>query len=533
MAREFHLVVTINEIDTTVREVRATSDVDQPMSTGSIVIDAPRPGHVQPNAPITIYAGYDGEAHPIFVGNLADDEAQFDSRGGVITIDLEGPSRVLRWQNEDEIGFVGPMSLGVWWRSMCNHFGVPSYFADNTVDVSNNTLMRGNNPDVGNWIPITVRRTPLSDMERIPRLFGYRHFDRLDGLTRLQRISGLPTMDPEDVPNYIEGQNMMHVRRMQTMRNAANWWDIWGLRYEDSNGQEFAIHSFPASVTPDPRFGPTGIHRREIRDNDLDTEALAHACRNAHEIDFSTVQYRYRWTTVGGDGARQPGDQVAVQSPTVNGPDGPELIDQIVRFAPRMLWLMRVEHNISTNGWTTTLEGWAGNGQALPAGDDCSTQTLASGTVHLGNEYLWHYRVPSPNGNTSNQEHRIDFSVANNYTTLTIICDAHGTNSFVRNQESTASRYEIWQDRGDGLERVASGELPRQPENLEKRYPYSQDQYWEQDVVIPLRGNLTAGSAQLRILSGRDSDVGDYDDFEVKNVRLRTCGIGVPAVIVP
>src|SRR5690606_12885963 len=115
-------------------------------------------------------------------------------------------------------------------------------------------------------------------------------------------------------------------------------------------------------------------------------------------------QYRYRWTTVGGDGARQPGDQVAVISPTVNGPDGPDLIDQIVQHTPRVLWLMRVEHVISERGWLTHLEGWAGNGQPLPAGDDCATQTLMTGTVHLGNEYLWHYRVPSPNGNTSNQE---------------------------------------------------------------------------------------------------------------------------------
>ena len=533
MSRDFRLTVTIDGVDTPVREVRSAGDVDMPVSTGSVTLDAPRPVHVQPNAPITVYAGYDGAADPVFVGELTDDEAQFDDRGGRLTIDLEGPSRRLRWQNEEEIGFTGPLSLNVWWRSMCNWRGMPAYFADDTTDVNGDTLMRGANEVVGGWIPITVRRSPLSDMERFPRLLGYRHFDRLDGLTRLQRVSGLPTEAWEDLPLYEEGVNVLDVRRAQSMGRAANWWDVWGLKYEDEEtGEQFVIHSFPASVTPNPQFGPSGIHRAEIRDSDLDTVALADACRNAHEMDYSTRQYRYRWTAVGGDGARQPGDQVAVRSATVNGPDSAGGLGTIIQHLPRALWLMRVEHVISDRGWLTHMEGWAGNGEALPAGDDCATQTLLSGTVHLGNENLWHYRVPSPNGNTSSTEHRIDFSVANNYTTLTIICDAHGTNSFVRNQESTASRYEIWQDRGDGMERVASGEMPRQNENLEQRLPYAQDWPWAEDVVIPLSGNLLAGDAQLRIYSGKDSDVGDNDDYEVKNVRLRTCGIGVPEVIV-
>src|SRR5690554_3590584 len=160
--RRLDVTVTIDSIDTPFRDVRSTGDVDMPVSTGSITLDAPRPVHVQPDAPITVYAGYDGAAWPIFTGNLTDDEAQFDSRGGVLRIDLEEPSRWLRWQNEEEVGFVGPMNLNTWWRSLCNWREMPNYHADDTTDANGDPLVRGDNDIVGNWIPITVRRSPLA-----------------------------------------------------------------------------------------------------------------------------------------------------------------------------------------------------------------------------------------------------------------------------------------------------------------------------------------------------------------------------------
>lgn len=528
--RDFRFSVLIGKppaipfVETPVYQFRGTFGVNQPIAQGSITLRAPRPTHVQPGHNILVYAGYDGSSSILFNGRLADDEARFNERGGELTIDLEGWSRLLAYKNNAEVGFNGPMALSTWWRSMCNWRGVPLYLADNTTDTEGDQLMLGANTVKGTWLPIRTDRTPLSDMTRRAELFGYRHFDTPSGVIRLQRVSGMPTEDWQDLPLYTEGQNVMSVERAQYPSDKYNVVDVRGAEYADPvTDEEFAIRSFTGTYTPDPDLGPDGVNTLVIRDDDLDTQALADAARNAHEIDHSGNRYIYRWTAVGGDGQRVPGEQVAVMSGTVNGPDGPDLVDEIARFTPRPLWLMRLEHNISERGWTTTMEGWAGLGTALPGGNDCTEQTLMSGTVHLGNEYLWHYRVPNPNGNVSGLEHHINFTVPSVYTTASIYADAHGTNSFVRNQESTASRFEIWQ----GGERKMSGEMPRQNENLERRYPYSQDQYWS-PIVVPLSGSLAAGSAQFRIISGRDSDVGDHDDFEVKNVRIRMCGVGTP-----
>ena len=300
-----------------------------------------------------------------------------------------------------------------------------------------------------------------------------------------------------------------------------NYWEVKGAKYQTALGEEVAIRSIPATYTKDDRLGPRGVSHEEIRDEWLVTQALADACRNAHEIDYSTEQIRYTWETTG-DPARVPGEQVAVQSPTVNGPDSPGVIGDVIRFAPRALWLTKVTHDISDDGgWITGMEGWAGNGTALPAGDDCVTQTLIAGSVHLGTETLSYYRNPSPNGNTSSTEHRVSFTLASGYSTATIIFDGHGCNTFNRNIASTASRFELWQ----GGEKVMSGEMPRL---AELQIDFDDDGNWQTNIPIPMTGTLGAGATELRVFSGRDSAVGDYDDFEFKNVRLRLCGVGQP-----
>lgn len=531
--RDFRFSVLIGNppavpyIETPVYQFRASFGVDQPIATGSITMRAPRPAHVQPAHFVRVYAGYDGASWLLFNGRLADDEARFSENGGELRVDIEGMSRILAYKNNSEVGFNGPMSLNAWWRSMCYWRRIPLYLADATTDHNDDPLLLGANTVKGTWLPIRTDRTPLSEMVRRAKLFGFRHFDMPSGVVRLKRISGLPTEDWEELPLYAEGQNVMSIERQQMPYDIYNVVDVRGAEYADPDtGEEFAVRSFTGTYTPNPMLGPDGVNTLTLRDDDLDTQELADAARNAHEIDHGGPRFHYRWTTVGGDGQRQPGDQVALLGPTVNGPDGPDLVDEIARFTPRAVWVMRIEHSISERGWDTTMDGWAGLGTALPGGDDCDEQTMLSTTVHLGNEYLWHYRVPSPNGNQSGLEHRINFTVPNVYTTATIRGYAHGTNSFVRNQESTASRFEIWQ----GGERKMSGEMPRQNENLEKRYPYTQDQYWE-PIVVPLTGSLDAGSAQLRIISGRDSDVGDHDDFEVRDLVLRLCGVGVPTPI--
>lgn len=173
---------------------------------------------------------------------------------------------------------------------------------------------------------------------------------------------------------------------------------------------------------------------------------------------------RYGWTATG-DPEMSPGQVVTLRSPAVNGTWGTDLIDVLVGLLPVPMWLMRVSHRITPRGWTTPMHGWAGAGRAIASGVDCAyTTILGSKGRHVGNEYLGHYRRPNPDG----LEVKIPFTVAADYTTLTIRGLGHGTNSFVRNQESEASRFETWQ----GGQRKASGDMPRIPEYLERWLPY-------------------------------------------------------------
>ena len=513
--------VRIDGIVTSCRSCRTIHDVDQPKATGSVTLPGPLPLHVQSNAPVTIHAGWDGDALPIFDGRIPDYDGTFNERGGEVTVQLEGQSQRLFHSHPTWLGYQGPESLATYWRSVMAYVGMPHFYADDTLDANGNNLMLGTVNELNNGlILIDTRSSPGADLSRIARLFGYRQFDTPLGV-RLQRISGLPTDPVESLLTYEEGVNCRSIERRESLDPMINWWDVWGATYTAADTSEVVIHSAPASVTPDDRLGPYGIARDEVRDSALDTIALADACRNAHEVDFSEPYMRWRWTARG-DAARIPGEQVALSSPKV-GPQV-EILGVQVSF-PVGCWLMRVEHDIGERGWTTSMEGWQGAGEALPTADDCTTETLlGSGGVHLGNQTVGYYRNPSPNGNTSGTEHRIAFSVVNPYTTLTIRGWAHGTNNFAGGQNSTASRFEIWQDGA----RVASGDLPVTGED--GGADYDQDAPWHQ-IVIPLSGSLLAGSAELRIIAGEDTDVGDVDDMELRDCAITYCGIGAPGTI--
>ncbi len=72
--------------------------------------------------------------------------------------------------------------------------------------------------------------------------------------------------------------------------------------------------------------------------------------------------------------------------------------------------------------------------------------------------------------------------------------------------------------------------MPRLDEDFERRKNYSIDSTWER-IVVPLSGSLATGSAELQIISGYDSQVGDRDDFEARDLILETCGVGAPIVV--
>lgn len=509
--------VRINGVVTPVRSIRTTHDVDRPVGTATVTLRAPKPVSAEIGSRVTIHAGYDGAALPIFNGRVVDYDGQFDEGGGEVRINIDGNGSALMDKHEVILGVQGPIRWFSWWRSVCDYVGVPNYWADEVEDVDGVMLYRGDNSAIRSGLVLIGKdRAPGQEMARTARLVGFRHYETPTSV-RLSRVSGLPTKPLSELDTFAEGTNCRSVQRGESISDIANYWDVYGATYTATDGSEVALRSFPAVVTPNPLFGPNGIRHEEIRDAALDTIDLATASRNAHEVDYTEPSSVWTWQTKGRPDI-YPGEQVALQSAKV----GPQVVvtGSVVSF-PVALWVMSVVHSISEAGWTTTMTGWSGAGTPLPTGSDCTTISLLGSTGrHLGDETLSHYRRPTPDGTTVT----FPFTVPNVYTTLTLFCEAHGTNSYLTNTETNVSRFEIWQG---GERATEQGELPFLPENLSQALPYSQDTHWS-PVVIPLKGSLNAGSAELRIISGTDTG---FDDFECKNIRIRLCGVGAPAIV--
>ena len=532
------LYVLIGGIPTNCREVHTKHDVDQPIGTGSLVMSAPRPPWVQLAATVRVEAGYNGQVFKIFDGRIAEDDAAFSDQGRTFRVALEGWGKLLWYAQTVDQSVAGPARIDKIFNTFCSARGVPSYFSDASTNPNGTILNFGGVAEIdGGNVKVKRDTSPGDVIDRIGGHYGYRLFDTPNGTVRLQKVSGSPAGFYEDAfRNYQESReafiypndrSVLDVRKTRTLAGMANYIEVLGARYTAANTSEVAVRSIPATVPFDARLGPSGVNRLPIRDEMILTNLRADYARNVYEIDRSTPYYRFSWSGVG-DPELSPGQVVTMISPTVNGATGNDLADALEGAAPVTLWLMQVAHSITERGWTTSMEGWAGSGTAMPAGNDCVTTTILGTTGrHVGNETLSHYRRPTPDGLTAT----IAFTVLDNYSTLTIYAKGHGCNSFVRNTASTASRFEIWQTVGGVYKSVASGEMPRLNENLEQRYPYGPtDTYW-QDMVIPLSGSLATGAADLKIISGKDSDVGDNDDYEVSSVRLKTCGVGQPVIV--
>ena len=532
------LNVFIAGVATACREVHTKHDVDQPIGTGSLVMSAPRPPHVQLAATVRVEAGYNGQVFTIFDGRIAEDDAAFSEQGRTFRAALEGWGKLLWYAQTVDQKIMGSVRLDKVFNTFTTARGVPSAFADATTNPDNTPINVGGQIMVdGGYFTVKRDTSPGEVIDRIGGHYGYRLFDTPDGTVRLQKVSGSPDGYYEVAfRNYHEAlesfvspanRGVFNVRKTRTLVGMANYIEVLGARYTGPDTAEVAVRSIPAVVPSDTRLGPSGVNRLSIRDDAFLFNSRADHARNVYEIDRSTPYQRVSWTGIG-DPELSPGQVVTMVSPTVNGSTGTDLTSFLVGIAPIPLWLMQVAHSITDRGWTTSMEGWAGTGTALPAGNDCVTTTiLGTAGRHVGNETLSHYRRPTPDGLTAT----IAFTVLDNYSTLTIYAKGHGCNSFVRNTASTSSRFEIWQTVSGVYKSVASGEMPRLNENLEQRYPYGPtDTYW-QDMVIPLSGSLKSGAADLKIISGKDSDVGDNDDYEVSSVRLKTCGVGEPVVV--
>jgi hypothetical protein len=491
-------------------EAHTSHGVDQLVGSATLVMPLPRDPVVTLGASVMIEAGYGDARQRIFSGRIPEDETSFDENGGWLEVRAEGWSSLLAYPEWEDIEYQGPRTLHEIFRALCSRRQVPLFGNDLTTTTTGAPLLLGTNNRVDSGIIRIERDTsPLDWLDRVSRLFGYRVFDDVDGRFWLRRISGLPDNNSAEA-TYTEGVNGVSFRKHRDLHPVVTYWEVFGARYTDAQGVPVEIRSIPASVPTNTLLDPPGYSRDSTGDDVLVTTALADAARNAHEVDYSETSTVFTWTTEG-DPQRSLGESVDLYSPTA------------VETSANV-WLTRIDQSVTDDGYWADMEGWAGHGQVLPAGNDCSTVTLiGSEGRHLGSATLSHYRRPTPDG----MQLTFAFEVPEYYSTITARGWGHGVNSYNDNSQLDVSTFEIWQS---GT-RVAQGDLPRLAERLPRRYDYDQDQYWSR-LSIALSGSIEPGTAELRIIAGEETidDVDIVDDFEIRNLTLETCGVGEPII---
>lgn len=291
-----------------------------------------------------------------------------------------------------------------------------------------------------------------------------------------------------------------------------------GRSYTGTDGGNSQIRSIPDAVPENDYIAPqTYIHKRYTSPWIL-TDRQAEGARNVKEIDLSTPDERFKWTTAGRPDV-QPGEICVVTMPTWG-------------ILNRPLWITRLADDVDDrSGYVQTYSGWSGGGEALPAGEDCDTIPVATSPRHMGNETLSWYADPSPNGEEDTIHLDNPFE---DYSSIRVEGYAHGCNSYYNNKASEGSQIEIWQkpdpaaaDSADNeLRRIGTVLLPTLNEEASKRRNYaSSNRYWTW-FSLPIGGRLKFGAFDLKFIAGENPD--GRDDYEVKGVYLKVCGVGFP-----
>lgn len=509
------LFVTVNGVPTDTLAASAHHGVDRPVGTGSISVPLPTADHITLNAPVEIQAGFDESAiRTIFSGRITDSQGSVNESGRQARYRCDGWASVLDFSEEAELRFSGATTLYEIFRSLCQRRNVPKYRADRvTYPSSASSVTFGGLSLVDNGDVIIPKRTsPLQWLSQKARLFGYRIFDTPSGEVRLQRISGLPPTGIPAVGVYQEAINAHAFSRNRDTAPMVTYWEVLGARWTDSDGVDVQIRSIPATVPYTAVLDPPGYRGDRVSDRDLVTVGRAAAVRNVREIDHSTPYETERWD-IHGDPTRQPGDIVYVESASLGIPPN----------AKR--WLMDLNQRVD-RGYHATMEGWAGAGQALAAGEDSVAISVGTGPYHIGDETISWYASPVPQGATI----PIPLTVPDDYTAIALSGKAHGSNSYFiggTNTEATVSKLEVWQSG----EKVGSADFPVMLENYEKQLDYTNLAYW-QDFRMPVPGRLEAGQAEVRIVSGEEKKAtgGPVDDMEVRDIVMTLSGVGQPTL---
>jgi hypothetical protein len=521
------LFVRIGGVAVTATEATVRHGVDQPIGTCTVIVEAPRPASATINAELEVEMGYAGAVRRVFHGYIPNDESITDDRGRWVRIDGRGWAAWLSEEEYSGVEITGPVSLKDAFRSLCEMREIPAHLADDTTypDGVTEIELGGNDQINAGHIRFANTTDPLTWVTRNAELYGYRVFDAPDGTVRLARVSGLPPESETVAMHYEEGVNCFQLQKRRDTRQMGTYIEVVGARYTASDGGAVQIRSIPAEVPNEETLEPQGYRHLRISSQDIVTDVQAAGVRNVFEIDRSEVQEFVTWECVGHP-ELQPGDVVTVTGASHG-------------LTAQRLWLTRIDQSVSDRGYMATMTGWYGAGEALAAGNDCRTEAVTipgDGVVHMGTETLSWYKDSSPDGT----EVTIDFTVTSaDYSSLRLTGRVHGSNSIKENTAVTGSKIEVWQLPDPSLpsgptneiRRAGSVDLPTANEELRKRRNYSSSNTYWQTFSLPLSGNLKEGAAELRLIAGEyDEPVEGVDDFEIMDLQLTYCGVGIPSL---
>lgn len=497
-------------------------DVDRGIGTASITLPYTQLQFIDWNVPLTIMAGYrETDMGVVFYGYISGMRESYGENGPVYQIDAEGPLSRMTRERKDAITYGTIRDLKTIIANEAFIAGVQPFRADRVLFANTNSdvVMGGNRWVNRGFYTIDRGVVPFDRCSHLAKLFGYRVFDRPDGVARLQRISGKP-IDP--VLALSQGVNIFDIKRTRDSRQNANYWIVRGSRWQDANGVTHEAISQPDAV-PSSGYYLGGWKRVEIADDNLHTGELASAVRYVKEIDHSipsdTVSIEIEGTY-----QLMPGDVVRVRA------------DDVRIGMNQERWVTSVSHRFSAAGFWTTISAWIGGGTPLNGGHDVVDLVVDSGNYHLGTRTIDNYLKPAPDGKVI----VLNFTVPERYAGISLSARAHGTNSMWletgrgdervwEHQELTGSEIEVFQN-GESVSRAT---LPMLTEPLDDNLDYTDDTNWH-NIRFPLTGRLTEGPAVARIVADvrtqrgietDDPDVDVYDEFEIKDIRITATGV--------
>lgn len=496
------------------------------IGTATLVLPAPAPAAVQAGARIRIFLGYLGVTAQVFDGLVPTNTWAIDVLGSRVTLRCLAWSSMLVQRERTQVSFGANAKLDAMFRSLCGRRKLPAYLAQTALWPDGSPVTLGGVREVDDSLVVLPTGTGLLDwLRETAELAGYQVTDWPTGQVALVRALGAPPRTGV-YPNYTVGLNALRMERTSTTEGLVNSWEVLGARYtRKTDGVDVAIRSIPATITPHPLLPGDGIAAASMTDARLVTQTMADHARNVQEIRTGAVRQQNTWRIVG-DPTRVPGERLGTIGPAAAGGGATQ---------HQALWVASVNHDLGEDGvYTTDLAGFAEFGTPVAAGDDCvTTPLLGPEGRHVGNETLAHYRRPTPDGTVV----VLSFTPLDNYSSLTVTGWAHGCNSFLGsgggNAASEASTFETWQRPSTSapFERVGNGVLPVLGENLAQKPNYLLDDPWS-PFTLPVSGALRARLAvEVRMLAGYDAEVGDRDDFEVRDLALVTCGVGEPLVV--